>query len=104
MKKSILPHENPNNISAAVEGFYGSNIPPYKSSGTLYNYNDFRMSAAVDETFAASGSPVYTSEESYEAVIGIVRSSTTISYQNTPTPLFLGTVISRPLLEFFYHA
>ncbi len=99
-----LPHADPDNLSTTIAGYYANEIPACLLVGNLYNYNSYRMSTVQNDTFSgASGSPAYTHCGSFDDVIGIIQSGGNININGSSMPAKMGMVISRPLLEFYFH-
>lgn len=88
-------YNEPGAFETTVVGFYNENvILPRYLTGTLYDYNDYRMT--VESTIpygGSSGSAVYCDDGNLDVAIGIIQSTGKH-----------GMIISRPLLEFYFHA
>lgn len=87
-------YDEPGAFDTTVVGFYsGSIVLPRYLTGTLYDYNDYRMT--VESTIpygGSSGCAVYCDDGNLDVAIGIIQSTGKH-----------GMVISRPLLEFYLH-
>ena len=87
-------YNEPGAFDTTIEGFHGANELPRYLTGTLYDYNLYRMTVQSSIPYGgASGCAAYCEDGNLDVVIGIIQSSGKH-----------GMVVSRPLLEFYYHS